>query len=63
MTDQATFALSEDRWQAFCHAPPRELPALWKLLTEPGLFDSADAPFPDPVLIEMLQAQCKSSSK
>lgn len=40
--DQAHFALSPDRWQAFCEAldaPPRDIPALRKLLTEGSLFD------------------------
>src|SRR5262249_40573479 len=41
-TGQAHFALPPERWQAFCEAldaPPRDLPALRKLLTETGLFD------------------------
>jgi len=40
--DQAHFALPPDRWQAFCQAldaPPRDIPALRKLLTEGSLFD------------------------
>jgi predicted DNA-binding antitoxin AbrB/MazE fold protein len=40
--DQAHFALPPDRWQAFCEAldaPPRDIPALRKLLTEGSLFD------------------------
>jgi predicted DNA-binding antitoxin AbrB/MazE fold protein len=40
--DQAHFALSPERWQAFCDAldaPPRDIPALRKLLTEASLFD------------------------
>jgi predicted DNA-binding antitoxin AbrB/MazE fold protein len=40
--DQVLFALPEDRWQTFCDAldgPPKDLPALRKLLTEPNLFD------------------------
>jgi predicted DNA-binding antitoxin AbrB/MazE fold protein len=40
--EQVSFTLPVDRWQAFCDAldaPPRDIPALRKLLTEPGLFD------------------------
>ena len=40
--DQAHFTLPPDRWQAFCEAldaPPRDIPALRKLLTEGSLFD------------------------
>ena len=40
--DQVHFALPPDRWRAFCEAldaPPRDIPALRKLLTEEGLFD------------------------
>jgi predicted DNA-binding antitoxin AbrB/MazE fold protein len=40
--DQVQFVLSNDRWQSFCDAldaPPKEIPALRKLLTEPSLFD------------------------
>jgi len=36
------FYLSPERWNEFCaslDAPPRDLPALRKLLTEPGVFD------------------------
>jgi len=36
------FTLTADRWQAFCDAldaPPKELPALKKLLTAPSRFD------------------------
>jgi predicted DNA-binding antitoxin AbrB/MazE fold protein len=36
------FMLSEDRWQAFCDAldaPPKDLPALKKLLTGTSRFD------------------------
>jgi hypothetical protein len=46
MADQAYFALPPDRWQAFCDAldaPPREIPALRKLLTEASPF--GDSPF------------------
>jgi hypothetical protein len=41
-TPQAHFVLPPDRWQAFCDAldaPPKDLPALKKLLTEASLFD------------------------
>jgi len=41
--DQVQFVLPEDRWQAFCVAldsPPKEIPALRKLLTESSLFDA-----------------------
>lgn len=40
--DHAHFVLPPDRWQAFCEAldaPPRDIPALRKLLTEGSLFD------------------------
>jgi|SRR6516164_1156941 predicted DNA-binding antitoxin AbrB/MazE fold protein len=40
--DQAHFTLPPERWQAFCDAldaPPRDIPALRKLLTETSLFD------------------------
>ena len=40
--DQVHFVLPPDRWRAFCEAldaPPRDIPALRKLLTEKGLFD------------------------
>jgi predicted DNA-binding antitoxin AbrB/MazE fold protein len=39
---QTHFALPSDRWEAFCEAldsPPKYLPGLRKLLTEPSLFD------------------------
>ena len=42
MTDQAHFTLPPERWQAFCDAldaPPRDIPALRKLLTEASLFN------------------------
>ena len=41
---QVQFVLPPDRWQAFCRAldaPPRDLPALTKLLTEASVFDAA----------------------
>lgn len=40
--DDVHFALPADRWDEFCaalDAPPRVVPALRKLLTEPGVFD------------------------
>ncbi|MBI1831739.1 MAG: DUF104 domain-containing protein [Planctomycetes bacterium] len=40
--DQVLFALTPERWQAFCDAldaAPRDIPALRKLLTEASLFD------------------------
>ncbi len=42
LADEAHFTLSPEKWQAFCaalDAPPRDIPALRKLLTEPGVFD------------------------
>ena len=42
IVDLAHFALPPERWQAFCDAldtPPRNIPALRKLLTEASLFD------------------------
>ena len=41
-SEQMLFVLPADRWQTFCDAldtPPREIPALHKLLTEASLFD------------------------
>ena len=40
--EQTDFVLSPEQWQAFCaalDAPPRDIPALRKLLTERGAFD------------------------
>jgi predicted DNA-binding antitoxin AbrB/MazE fold protein len=40
--DIVHFELPPDRWQAFCDAldaPPKDIPALRKLLTEASLFD------------------------
>jgi AF2212-like protein/uncharacterized protein DUF1778 len=45
--DRTAFVLSPDDWQAFCtalDAPPREIPSLRRLLTEPGVFDAGPAP-------------------
>jgi uncharacterized protein (DUF1778 family) len=42
LADQAHFYLSPKKWDEFCaalDAPPKQLPALRKLLTEPGVFD------------------------
>ena len=44
LADRVQFGLPPERWQAFCKAldaPPRTLPRLKKLLTEPGVFDAA----------------------
>ena len=41
-TDQVHFTLTAERWQAFCaalDAPPRDIPALRKLLTEESVLD------------------------
>jgi uncharacterized protein (DUF1778 family) len=41
LADQVQFALPPDRWQAFCDAldaPPRQVPALRKLLVEASVF-------------------------
>ena len=40
--DELPFRMPPDRWQAFCDAldaPPKDIPALRKLLTEASLFD------------------------
>ena len=45
--DSAQFVLPPDRWQAFCDAldaPPREIPALRKLLTEASVLDGKADP-------------------
>ena len=47
VADRLAFALSPDDWQAFCaalDAPPRQIPALRRLLTVPGVFDAGPAP-------------------
>lgn len=50
MAEQTHFALSGEGWAAFCaalDAPPRDIPALRRLLNEPGLFDApASTPRP-----------------
>ena len=54
---QTHFVLPPDRWQAFCDAldaPPKEIPALRKLLTEASILDGGnparrtDSPEQDP---------------
>lgn len=43
VNDDANYTLSKDKWDAFCSAldaPPRDIPALRKLLTEPSIFDA-----------------------
>ena len=47
---QIRFVLSPDRWQAFCDAldaPPRDIPALRKLLTNPSILDGEADATPD----------------
>lgn len=42
LAEQNQFRLPEKKWRAFCKAldaPPKDIPALRKLLTEPGVFD------------------------
>ncbi len=42
LADRVHFVLPPERWEAFCKmldAPPRERPALKKLLTEASVFD------------------------
>jgi len=42
VTDQVYFYLSSERWNEFIavlDAPPKELPELRKLLTQPSVFD------------------------
>lgn len=44
LADQAHFYLSAEKWEEFCaalDAPPRELPELRKLLSEPSVFDES----------------------
>ena len=45
LADQTHFYLSPEKWDEFCaalDAPPRELPALRRLLMEPSVFDEAE---------------------
>jgi uncharacterized protein (DUF1778 family) len=40
--EKVELVLSADKWQAFCEAldrPPRDIPELRKLLTEPSVLD------------------------
>jgi uncharacterized protein (DUF1778 family) len=42
LADQVHFVLPQDGWRAFCKAldaPPRDIPALRRLLLEDGVFD------------------------
>lgn len=42
LAGQTRFRLTDEKWQEFCaalDAPPKDLPALRKLLTERGVFD------------------------
>ena len=42
LADQSQFRLPEKKWRKFCKAldaPPKNIPALRKLLTKPGVFD------------------------
>ena len=42
LADQAHFALSPERWEAFCtalDAPPKKIRSLRRLLTEKSIFD------------------------
>jgi uncharacterized protein (DUF1778 family) len=42
LADQSHFYLSPEKWRQFCaalDAPPRDLPELRKLLTQPSVFD------------------------
>ena len=43
IADQVQFRLPKKQWKEFCDAldaPPKNIPALRKLLTKPGLFDA-----------------------
>ena len=43
IADQAQFTLPKKQWRKFCaalDAPPKSIPALRRLLTEPGLLDA-----------------------
>ena len=42
LADQSQFRLPDRQWRKFCQAldaPPKDIPALRKLLAEPGVFD------------------------
>jgi uncharacterized protein (DUF1778 family) len=46
LAEQLDIVMGPSEWQAFCKAldaPPREIPALRKLLTEASVFDGQDA--------------------
>ncbi len=43
LADQSQFTLPKKQWEAFCaalDAPPISVPALGRLLTQPGVFDA-----------------------
>lgn len=45
LADQVHFYLSPEKWEEFCaalDAPPKDIPALRKLLTGPSVFDDAE---------------------
>jgi Protein of unknown function (DUF1778) len=45
--DQVALTLPPERWQAFCDAldaPPKDIPALRRLLTEASIFDDHGKP-------------------
>ena len=45
LADQVHFYLSPEKWEEFCaalDAPPKDIPALRKLLTQPSVFDDAE---------------------
>ena len=42
LAEQSQFRLSDKKWREFCRAldaPPKDIPALRKLLTQRGMFD------------------------
>ena len=41
LPDRQHFGLDAARWKAFLDAPPRPLPQLQRLLTEPSVFEQA----------------------
>lgn len=44
LADQTHFYLSPEKWDEFCaalDAPPRDLPELRRLLSQPGVFDES----------------------
>jgi predicted DNA-binding antitoxin AbrB/MazE fold protein len=47
LMDQANFVLSAEQWDAFCallDRPPKEIPELRKLLTQPSVLDGNRRP-------------------